>query len=504
VKVQIIYLDPHDDHVSARDKLGWAKAPRVLLVWPRRGRVLTRHLDLVLLQRWAKQNSRQIGLVTHDPDVIDHAQTLGLPVFESVERTPEEMWRRPARILRSKPSKPERSTSLDEQPLRTAPQAPTPGRHAKLLRVLSSTLAIAAILILIAVLLPSADIRISPATSTFEMETTILIDPSIKDPETDGIIPARRVSVTLMDGLRQTTSGHISVPLETAAGEVVFTNLTSDPITIPRGTGLRTSLMPDLRFELLSSIELPDDEGAQVAGSVECTMPGTVGNLPINAIDSIEGTLGLLISVTNPEPFSGGQNESRAAVAASDVEALEQVLTQQLYQQAASNFREGLESDEILLEESLRLVEIEGQTVIPQVGEPGASVAMDLEIEVSALIYREDDLEMAVSRALEASLPRNASLVPGTLRYRSEPDSITNDLDTFSLHIIAEQDTYPHVDRKSLQLGLRSLSLDKATSFLGERIELEGEPVITLSPTWIRRLPFLPMRISIQYPWGSN
>jgi hypothetical protein len=504
VKVQIIYLDPHDDHVSARDKLGWAKAPRTLLVWPRRGRVLTRQLDLVLLQRWAKRNSRQIGLVTHDPDVIEHAQTLGIPVFDSVEHISEEMWRRPARILRHKPLKPERTSLLEEQPPRPPSQAQPPTRLSKFLRVFSSTLALAAIVILIAVLFPSADIRITPTTSTYEMDTTILVDPSAKEPDLDGIVPARLASISVTDNLRQTTSGRINVPLHPASGEVEFTNLTSDPITIQRGTGLRSSLMPDLRFEVQRSIELAGDEGAQATGSVRCTIPGTVGNLPITAIDSIEGTLGLQIIVTNPEPFSGGENESRAAVAASDIEALDHELKQRLLAQAASSFREGLDVDEILLEESLQTVNIQERTVDPQIGEPGASVAMELVIEVSGLIYRDGDLDTAVSHTLNASLPPNTSLVPGTLNYISDIDSSEHNESVSILHIVAEQDTYQPIDVQSLQLGLRSLPLDKATSFLEQRIDLEGKPVIKLSPSWLPRLPFLPMRISIHYPWGPN
>ncbi len=501
MKVQIIYLDPHDDHVSARDKLGWAKAPRILLVWPRRGRVLTRHLDLVLLQRWAKQNSRQIGLITHDPDVIEHAQSLGLPVFESVERTPEEMWRRPARTLRRKPSKPERTT---EQAPRPASPDRSSTRHFKSLRVLSSTMAIAAIVILIAVLLPSAEIRITPKTSTYEIETILLVDPSAKEPYLEGILFARQVSVTITDNLRQTTSGHISVPLEPASGEVEFTNLTSDTINLPRGTGLRSSLMPELRFELQESIELAGDEGSQATGSVRCTAPGPVGNLPINAIDSIEGTLGLLISVTNLEPFSGGINESRAAVTASDIEALEQELMQRLLSQAASSFREGLEADETLLEGSLQTVSIQERKIDRQSGEPGASVAMELEIEVSGLIYLDEDLKTAVSHALESSLPPNTSLVPETLSFSSDLDSSEHDSSAFRLHIVAEQNTYQPIDRQSLQISLRSLPVDKAISFLERQINLEEKPAIKLYPSWLPRLPFLPMRISFYYPWDLN
>ncbi|MCJ7708643.1 MAG: hypothetical protein MUO38_13640, partial [Anaerolineales bacterium] len=96
MKVQIIHLDPQDDRISVSDKLGWVQAPRVLLVWPSHGRLLSQRLDLVLLQRRARRVGAHLGLVTHDPEVRDHAQSLGIPVFDSPDNLPEEGWRRKA------------------------------------------------------------------------------------------------------------------------------------------------------------------------------------------------------------------------------------------------------------------------------------------------------------------------------------------------------------------------------------------------------------------------
>ena len=93
MKLQLIHLDPEDDQISAREKLSWARASRAVLVWPRRGRVLTRRLDLVLLQRQAQRQAVELGLVTYDPTVLQLAQELGIPTFESPDHLPEAGWR---------------------------------------------------------------------------------------------------------------------------------------------------------------------------------------------------------------------------------------------------------------------------------------------------------------------------------------------------------------------------------------------------------------------------
>ena len=83
MKTQIIQLEPHDDVISTRDKMGWDKAGRILLVWPDRGQVLNRPLDLVLLQRYSATLGAQLALVSTDPQVHQEAAALGLPVFKA-------------------------------------------------------------------------------------------------------------------------------------------------------------------------------------------------------------------------------------------------------------------------------------------------------------------------------------------------------------------------------------------------------------------------------------
>ena len=53
MKTQIITLESHDDLISVRDRMSWAKTPRILLVWPKYEKVTLRQVDLKVLQRHA-------------------------------------------------------------------------------------------------------------------------------------------------------------------------------------------------------------------------------------------------------------------------------------------------------------------------------------------------------------------------------------------------------------------------------------------------------------------
>jgi hypothetical protein len=107
MKVQIIQLESHDDSLSTRDKMGWSQTGQILLVWPPRGRILNRKLDLLLLQRHSKSLGVKFALVTHDSEVIRNADQLGLSVFENVRQALDTPWRgKRRRIIRIRREQP--------------------------------------------------------------------------------------------------------------------------------------------------------------------------------------------------------------------------------------------------------------------------------------------------------------------------------------------------------------------------------------------------------------
>ena len=64
MKTHVIQLEPHDDVISIRDKMSWAKTGRILLVFPARVRSRFLTLDLRLLQRQAESLGAQLAVVT--------------------------------------------------------------------------------------------------------------------------------------------------------------------------------------------------------------------------------------------------------------------------------------------------------------------------------------------------------------------------------------------------------------------------------------------------------
>jgi hypothetical protein len=504
VKVHILYLDPHDDHVSTLDKLGWAKAPRVLIVWPRYGRVLTRRLDLVLLQRNAQQRSKQIGLVTHDPDIRAYARELGIPVFDSLDNIPEQKWHKRARtrppILGREGPPP---TDLLSPPRETAP-SPRMRPLSKIMRFMLAGIALLGIFLLAVVVVPNAEITLTPQTKTQELEITLILDPEVEQPQPDGHIPAYWERLVVEGDLRLATTGSTSVPASFSNGFVTFTNLTSNAVTVPIGTGLRASEYGDVRFTTLEDISLPAERNAEVTAEIQAVSPGLDGNLPAGAINAVEGPLGLVVSVTNPAATSGGTDETRSAVSSSDQDRLERELSNQLLAEASSQIREALDSDTTLVEGSVRQIQIQEQSYDRQLGEPADSLSLTLVVEIEGLTYHREDINPAAKKSLDAALTGETMPVPETMSYEvlTEPAIINNK--SASIKILASQETYKVLDFSHLRKIVRGRTPQDAIALLEEISNSSVRPEVMISPAWFPRLPWLELRIHLRYGWETD
>src|SRR5512140_384714 len=92
MKPQVIQLEVHDDVISIRDKMAWAKTDRILLVLPRKGRLRMRPLDLRLLRRHAVSLGAELALVTRSLELRRPAREEGIPSFGVVSRAQRRKW----------------------------------------------------------------------------------------------------------------------------------------------------------------------------------------------------------------------------------------------------------------------------------------------------------------------------------------------------------------------------------------------------------------------------
>jgi Baseplate J-like protein len=495
MKVQILQLDPHDDLASARDKLAWAQAQRVVLVWPDRARVLRKRLDLVLLRRQAARQGVEIGLVTRDPVVLEHAAALGIPCFRSSTRLPEQVWQTGRDFSLSLPARPEP---------RVAPMRPERSASRPLPRWLRSLALVVLGLTLLATaaaLLPSATITLYPETHSLSLQMNLTLDPQAKSPDADGRVPARQVVLQPHGSIRVTTTGEMLVPGSPASGEVTLTNLTSEPVFIPAGTGVLPAGRPELRFTTAADVSLPAGQGATVGVRVLAANPGPAGNLPPDSLNAIDGPLGLRASVTQSDPMTGGTETGRASVAPADHATALRILTEQLLSQAASEIESQLAAGEALAPASLRVANTPQREFDRQVGEAADSVGLSLTLEVTALVYREQDVGLAVGRVLGEQIPAGGQVVPDTLTWTIDTSGQPS---PELLPARARQEWYEPIRSSTVRRSARGLRPSEA---LGNLAVIPGQMQqarVLLAPSWWPIVPWLDVRIHVQTPWEGR
>ncbi|MBW7880361.1 MAG: ABC transporter permease subunit [Anaerolineae bacterium] len=95
-------------------------------------------------------------------------------------------------------------------------------------------------------------------------------------------------------------------------GVVLFTNLTTDPVTIPAGTIVTTEGGSPIRYRLTADVTLEAGTEATAEGSIVALdeFAGSGGNTRRDSITAIEGDLAEAVSVTNPSALASGQDNA--------------------------------------------------------------------------------------------------------------------------------------------------------------------------------------------------
>jgi hypothetical protein len=501
MKIHIIYLDPQDDHASTRDKLNACQAQRAALVWPNRGRILSRRLDLVLIERHARNRGLQIGLVTIDPTIQRNAQSVGIPTFETLDQASQDTWRTKPQgstviSLEERDRAQIRESLLEGGPRKQQQSAAGPGQW------IIGAVALVAVLVLAAALLPSARVVVLPDLESHSLEQEVTFDPEIAAPTSEGVVPARPVSVIVGGELSLSTSAFVFVPTEYASGVVEFTNLTSDTITIPSGTGVRTSGDPAIRFETNETAVLPAGPDTTTEASVRALEPGQSGNVDVGSIIAVEGLLGLEISVRNPRVTSGGLDHLNPSVSEADLLRLWEDLTEILLAEAKSELETGLGEDRVLVTESLAVSRVIHEQFDHAAGDAAETVGLSMELEVSGLVYEWEDLEDLLQQGMQDRRSVEMQGVPGSLAAVQQGDGQIGSDGLITITFLATQLMYEEIDLDTLAYQLPWRTSQQAIGIIEDQDSLSVQE-ISIFPEWFPRLPLLALRIDVLWDWEN-
>lgn len=493
MKTQIITLESHDDLISVRDRMSWAKTPRILLVWPKYEKVTLRQVDLKVLQRHALTLGAQLGLVTRTRRVRADAEALGIPVFESTGKAQRLAWPSPRRRRwpRRAP-RPGLRLKREQVQAREAAWRTTPA-----LRVGSFAVGVLSVLVLVALFIPRAQVRLQPELKVQSVVLPVSASPSVDSVFITGSIPARELRTVVAGEQRIAVTGDGIIPQSKARGSALFRNLTQEAVTVPTGTVILSADEARIRFVTTRDGVVEAGVGETLELPIEAVEAGLAGNLEEEVVNAIEGRLGLLLSVTNPEPLKGGRELASVQASEADRERVMKILMKSLERDAREQLEEEINSGDMLFEDTFAISQIISEVYDPPAGAVGINLTLTMQVQYSVLYASASDLTELASLALNASLPSGFSPASDavTVEPVTRPVSSANGSTRWTVR--AERSIVQQINVSQVAQMIQGVGSRHAQTELEKNLPLAGSPEIHLSPSWWPWVPIVPFRISV-------
>jgi hypothetical protein len=490
MKTQIITLESHDDVISVRDRLSWAKTPRILLVWPKYEKITLRQVDLKVLQRHASSLGAQLGLVTRRRRVRAAAEALGLPVFTSTGEAQRVVWPdvKPTRLQRKAPDRTLREkkeqTRVKEEAWRELPGV----------RIMFFLLGVLSVLALVALFFPRAQVRLNPIKRKQSIVIPVSASPSVNSVFITGSIPAREKRIVVEGEQKIRVTGEGVVPQLKAKGLVVFRNLTQNEVTIPIGTVV---LSGKVRFVTTEQGLVDAGVGKTLPLPIEAMEGGLAGNLDAETVNAVEGRLGLSLSVINPEPIEGGRERASMQATDADRARAKELLLKGLEKKARTTLLDGLNANDILFEKTLALSQIISEKYDLPSGASGSQLTLNMQAEFSARYASASDLSELASLALNASLPSGFSPLSSAATFESITDPVSADDGSLRWTMRMGREIVQQVNVAQVTQLIQGLGASAAQSRLEANLPSVGKPYISLTPSWWPWVPIVPFRIEV-------
>ncbi len=363
-------------------------------------------MEIQLLTIKADNLGAQLAFVCDDPLILQVCSSMGIQVFSSIPEAQRRPWRRPKKIRRLIIQKNERRPLVFFTDLKTK-LLPGKIELKSWQRGLIFAAGVLAFIIIIGVFIPSANIYLYPQTEPFEITIEARANPSIKNLNLSGSIPATILTNEVSMIKEDQSTGIIRIPGSAASGDVIFRNLTDQVISLPAGVIVRTTKGPIIRFQTFQAITLNAGVDSEKAVKVTCLSGGVSGNVPAGLIQAVEGEIGGNVLVTNLSALSGGTEIKTFAPSEDDYANARQKLLGELTEKAYQEF--GYEHPEAFLlpRETLELIEIIQENHYPEIGIPGDRFKLELVAKFSVWKIDQSDIQLVAERAISTVLDDN-------------------------------------------------------------------------------------------------
>jgi len=488
----IIHLEINDYLGSICEKITNTRSLKIILNIPRQKIFLENRLDMELLSRHARHMGYQLALVSRSPEIINNANLCGIPVFPTIEK---------ARTTRIRSSKKSKFRLLPKHPDRrqlflyfSDNQSRGQGPN-KVWRISAFITGLLSVVLISIIFLPQAQISLKPALQKHDVRIPFQGIPEIASANIFGEIPVKLDSITLRGRGKRLVSGNIAIPFKKATGIIDVRNLSGKSIVLPAGTIVRTQGISPVRFKTIHPIQVQTNLTNPEFVRIEALETGDSGNVPSNSVQTLEGDIGLYLSINNPSATTGGEDINENAPSTEDITGLQDEITNQLIQKALESFGMA-QKDRVYLEDSIIVKEISDIVINPEEGIPSDDIAIELTAAVDIWYYRKNDMERIVQMAIQTSLPEGMLPMENSMSIVNVGDVEIID-DGFKWQVDARVLAYRGWKTERILPLILGKKLSRASQVLEDQLDLQEAPSIIIWPKFWKHVPLLPFRIKI-------
>lgn len=487
MKTTVIQLEVHDDVISIKDKMAWQSCQRMILVWPKHGKILHNELELVLLNREAKTLGAELALVTHHPVVREWALDSNLPLYSSISAAEKAVWK--PDVHGSLANKVPKGVDAIKAIKARLPHQPASKRSNPLISILAVVVSLAALMAILVVLLPQAEVTYYPVTTVQEVAIKIKASEVFSGINPSGNIPAKPVFVEVSGEKSMPSSGKVSIPTTKAAGEVVLTNLTATAVTLPAGTLLFAGDQNLSSFTLIEDVKVPAGLKSSAVGKVEALVAGAESNQAADSIWTLSGGMDALVSVSNPGDINGGGGVETPTPTEEDYAVLERQIFADLMDQGLVSLKADLAEGVGLVEPSLAMDKILLSERVNQIGEPADEAVLRLNVRLKIFTYQLNDLNAIADLVLTSNQPDGYIPMSDIISLNRDGDFRVDDFGQATWTLNASRLLVPDWNKEATAAALAGMKVKDAQSVFSNLFAQNSPALIK---TWLGVWPWMP------------
>jgi len=310
-------------------------------------------------------------------------------------------------------------------------------------------------------------------------------------------VPVRLETVVIEEEGEISSTGRVSLPDQTAKGEVVFTNLTDAAVAIPKGTVVLTTGPESIRYLTLQPTNLVGGTGQTVSVGVAAAQAGKVGNATAGSIQAVEGAIGLQVRVDNPQPVNGGSDRSQVSPSAADEAKLRQQMSEKMVKKAAEWLRGIYVEGAYTIEPSITQNKVLEEERFPAEGQPSESLKLHMKVEYQGWVVMGEDLRAVAKNMLDANLPQGMVGVEDTILLIFG-DTYTPEENGLRWSLTAKRQIEPILEKEQVIEQVLGKPRQQVLAILLQQFLLRAEPTILISPGWWPWLPVIESQIRVE------